>query len=144
MTLEIKAIISAIILAYIVGISWYAAHEHNSYITYQATVKALGEDQAEQTKLADAKNKEQADESQKSYVDAINGVSDYYRTHPVVRVLNNSCSGTVSKASDNTKGANDITASGYFSPFSPELTESLATQLYELQQRLIQGGVEVK
>lgn len=129
------------------GTAYYKGYskEHDKLVTYQAQVAQAAKDQNAASELKDKQNKEQANEAENQYTTAINGINDWYLAHPVIRMRDpNTCSGELPKTTSDPKGADGSAASFYVSPYSPELTELIAAQLNELQQRLIAGGVTVE
>ena len=128
----------ALVFSYFAGV--YT--EHEKFEAYKNIQAGIAEKQAADTKAADLKNKGDADDAQQSYIQAITGVNDWYRDHPVVRVQYAAASGCiVSQTADNPKGLDATAAIGYVSPYSPADTEAVAVRLYDLQQRLIAAGV---
>lgn len=121
------------------------APEHDKVVVLTASVNALGEAKKAESLAADKKAKEQANESEKNTADTINSIYAYYAAHPSVRMRDpNTCSGGLPKAASDSKVADDTAASGYFSPYSPELTELIANQLDQLQKLLVKDGVKVE
>lgn len=147
----IKIAAIALLLA---GVFAYGHHkgyqgEHDKLVTFQAQVKVTGETAAAQVKIVDQKNKEQANEATKNLAGAVSGITDYYKSHPVVR-LRNTCAGGSSpaQATDNPQSLDATTssadASAYVSEYNPEDVELVAARLDELQKLLVKDGVTVK
>ena len=147
----IKPILLGLLLAGVFGAGWWKGYsgEHEKLITLTAQVEATGKAQNTQTKIADAKNKEQANEADKNIRIATDGIADYYRAHPVVRVRD-ACPGrsTLPEAADHPGGVDDtpasVDASAYVSPYDPEQVEQIAARLDGLQKLLIKDGVAVE
>jgi hypothetical protein len=120
---------------------WY---EHTNLVAYKAQEKGVTEVQGKIVKAADIKAEGEANVSAKELTDSIQSVHDYYKYNPVVRVQYRTGACTMPGPASDTKSFDAATSSGYASAYSPESTELIAAQLYELQQLLIKDGVIVR
>ena len=136
-----------LILVTLLASAYYKGYsgEHEKLIAFQAKVAQEAADQKAQSELKDKQAKENENASKQAAADAMQGISDYYRAHPVVRMRNpSSCSVSVPQTIGSTQVTDDSATSGYFSPYSPEVTEEIAGRLYELQKLLTADGVEIE
>lgn len=136
---KIAIAFASLVAAFVFGVMY----EHSKFTEYKGEVKGAATVQTEVAKAADTKNEGDAHASQKDYEQAIKSLDAYYRAHPIIRVQHDGAC-PVSEAAGNTQGANATAPGLYASPYSPRDTEVIAARLYELQQRLIAGGVSVK
>jgi len=121
------------------------AKEHDKFVTFQAQVTQIGKAQQKETAALNLKIKENANAAENNLIFATNGVNNYYRSNPVIRLRNAStCSGGMSQSISDSTGSDDSTTSGFFSPYSPEQSELIAVRLFELQNLLRSDGVIVE
>ena len=133
--------IAAAVLIISLGAGW--AHEHDKRIVFKAQVEQAGKDAAKHTAEIDAKHLEEMKNAEQNTIIATNSITDWYRAHPTIRVRYADCSAV--PTTDNDPGlADDSTASGYVSPYSPEDTEQVASRLDQLQKLLRADGVRIE
>ena len=141
--LRIIGAVVTLIAAFLFGV----LYEHGKLEKLKGELQGAANIQKQVVKAADTKNEGEAHVAQQNYVQAINDLDAYYRTHPVVRVQHtNTCA--VPQTTANPQGtdgaAPDGNAATYSSPYRPEDTELIAIQLFLLQQLLLADGVMVK
>ena len=133
--------IAVFVVIVFLGAGW--AVEHDKRITYQAKVEQAGADALAQTEKTNAKHRKEMQNAEQNTIIATNSIADWYRAHPAVRVRYADCSAV--PTTDNDPGlADDSTASGYVSPYSPEDTEQVASRLDQLQKLLRADGVRIE
>ena len=138
--LETKLLLAVFI--FVIGLGCGFAVDRQFYDAFKSNVKGEGIAQVKIVKIENRKNTEDSNVSLKKYQDDILGVHAYYKLHPVVR-MQYRCPGTVPGTAGDTQGAHAAASGLYASPYSPVETEVVAARLYDLQTRLIAGGVKV-
>lgn len=139
---------AAILLMAFGGFMYFKGYsgQHDALVSMEARTAQLGRDQAAMVAAYDKRIKENADDADKNATVIADGIHTYYLSHPV-RVLdpNTSC-GTATKTPGNPQGAGqaggpEVPATQYASPYTPEETEQLASQLDQLLRLLHLDGV---
>jgi len=138
--LETKLLLAVFIFVIGLGAGLYV--DRQFYAAFKSNVKSEGTAQVVITKFKDQINKEDANVSLEKYQKDILSVHAYYKLHPVIR-MSNRCPGPMPGPPGNTQAADGAAPGLYASPFSPADTEDVAVRLYNLQKRLIVGGVKV-
>ncbi len=123
----------AIVVALFGGFMYFKgwSGEHDKLVSYEATIKAMGEQQQAIVKEKDKENE-----------DTANYIAGQYDSY-FKRLRQHSSGGNVPQANSCTKGADGSSASGYVGHFTDEEVKEQAGKLYFLQQLLIKDGVQV-
>lgn len=147
----IKQIIIIIAILCLCIASGYGGYKYEStkYDKFVSEVKIAGDKQAAESLTKDKEYKDNAQQAQDNSTNAINGINDWYNKHPPVGVQHDgSCSSTVPQTNSNTEGINEADTQGYtgwyLSPYSPEETEQIGSQLQGLLDLLHKDGVQIK
>jgi hypothetical protein len=115
--------------------------EHEKFMAYVNMQAGIAKAQADSVRKTDERNKEGAKHAQDNFVQAIQGIHDYYQLHPVVRVRNIAGACGVPEAAGRSQSP-DGTAPGLFlTPYSPIDSETIAVRLDTLQKLLMADGV---
>lgn len=139
LTIKIAAYAAGALLLFSAGFGV----EYRNMIQYKAEQKGVAEAQVTLVKNLNATIDTNAKDSNENIINTAKSITDYYKSHPVIRLQNDgSCS--VPQAISSASGVDAPSTSEYASPYTPESTEIIANQLDLLQKLLIKDGVEVK
>src|SRR5665811_1805306 len=96
--------------------------EYRNMIQYKAEQKGIAEAQTTEVHRLNKLIDSNAKDSNENIINTAKSIADYYKSHPVIRLQNDgSCS--VPQANSSAPSTDGSTTSGYFSPYSPEVTE---------------------
>jgi len=139
-----------IVAAIVVAVYFFGHHqgyqpEHDKFTTFKASVAEAGSLAAAQAKQLDAQHEKELQDAQTNTLNTATAITDYYKSHPVIRVYHDRSGGcSLSKTDSNSSKSDEASTAGYVSPYSPESTEQVANQLDQLQKLLIKDGVTVQ
>ena len=142
----VEALIGLVLIAIIFGLGYYI--ESKNFSAYKTEQQILVKDRNDEVAKLNKQLKDNSQNAETQLQDTSKAISDWYVSHPVVRLQPNTCSQQGTGPTNNTVGPNGITAATdaqpyFISSYDPEQVEQVANRLDQLQKLLIKDGVKI-
>ena len=137
----VEALIGLVLIAIIFGLGYYI--ESKNFSAYKTEQQILVKDRNDEVAKLNKQLKDNSQNAETQLQDTSKAISDWYVSHPVVRLQPNTCGQQGTGHTNNPGSVDDTTTELYASPYSPRDTEQVANRLNLLQQLLIKDGVKI-